>query len=54
MIIKGKLKEQVDKAKDKEEVKRIIKEKLEEADLIIDDNELDHVVGGLSHHPGYK
>ena len=46
MEIIGKLKENVEKAETKEEVKEIIRNAGEEAGLVLNDEELDEVSGG--------
>ena len=46
MELTGKLKENVDKAENKEEAKKMIKDACAEADIILDDEELDEVSGG--------
>ena len=50
MELTGKLKEQVEKAETKEAAKEVIKETIEEAGMILSDDELDMVAGGKSIH----
>ena len=47
MELTGKLKEQVEKTETKEEAKEVIKETMEDAGMILSDEELDKVAGGL-------
>ena len=46
MELTGKLKEQVEKTETKEEAKEVIKETMEDAGMILNDEELDQVAGG--------
>lgn len=46
MELTGKLKEQVEKTETKEEAKEVIKETMEDAGMILSDEELDQVAGG--------
>ncbi len=48
MRLTGKLKEKVEKAKTREEAKRVIRETIEEAGIILDDDELNQISGGGS------
>ena len=47
MELTGKLKEQVEKTESKEEAKEVIKETIEDAGMILNDEELDQVAGGM-------
>ena len=46
MELTGKLKEQVEKTETREEAKEVIKETMEDAGMILNDEELDQVAGG--------
>lgn len=46
MELTGKLKEQVEKTETKEEAKEVIKETMEDAGMLLSDEELDQVAGG--------
>ena len=46
MELTGKLEEQVEKTESKEEAKEVIKETMEDAGMILNDEELDQVAGG--------
>ena len=46
MELTGKLEEQVDRKKTRKEAKEVIKETIEDAETILDDEELDQVSGG--------
>ena len=50
MKLIGNLKEQVEKAETKEAAKEVIKETIEEAGMLLSDDELDMVAGGKSIH----
>lgn len=46
MELTGKLKEQVERKETKEETKELIKETMEDAGMILSDEELDQIAGG--------
>ncbi len=48
MILTGKLKENVEKAESVDQAKKIIKDTMEDAGIILDDKELDQAAGGLA------
>ncbi|MCR4690702.1 MAG: hypothetical protein K5739_05120 [Lachnospiraceae bacterium] len=54
MELTGKLKENVDKAENREEAKKMIKNAGAEAGLVLNDEELDEVSGGASGFRSYQ
>ncbi len=54
MKLTGKLKEKVEKTENREEAKEIIRNAGAEAGLVLNDEELDEVSGGLGIHPYHK
>ena len=54
MELTGKLKENVDKAENKEEAKKLIKNAGAEVGIILNEDELDQVSGGMPASTPYK